>query len=60
VSAGREPVPTFVELVDAFPDARLTVDLKTDAAVAPMIRLLEQRPELLERLCLGSFSSVRG
>ncbi len=55
----REPVPSFVELVDAFPDARLTVDLKTDAAVAPMIDLLEHRPELLERLCLGSFSTAR-
>jgi len=57
--AGREPLPTFVELVEAFPSARLTVDLKTDAAVAPMIRLLEQRPELLDRTCIGSFASAR-
>jgi glycerophosphoryl diester phosphodiesterase len=56
---GREPVPTFMELVDAFPDARLTVDLKCDAAVEPMIRLLERRPELLDRICLGSFSTAR-
>ena len=56
---GREPVPSFVELVDAFPDARLTVDLKTDATVAPMVRLLERRPELLDRLCLGSFATSR-
>lgn len=56
---GREPMPTFEALVDTFPAARLTVDLKSDAAVLPMIRLLEQRPELLERLCLGSFSSAR-
>lgn len=56
---GREPVPSFVELVDTFPGARLTVDLKTDAAVTPMIRLLERRPELLDRLCLGSFSTAR-
>jgi len=57
--AGREPLPTFLELVDAFPQARLTVDLKSDAAVPPFIALLERRPELLERLCLGSFSSAR-
>jgi glycerophosphoryl diester phosphodiesterase len=56
---GREPVPSFAELVDAFPDARLTVDLKCDAAVAPMIRMLEQRSELLDRICLGSFSTAR-
>lgn len=56
---GSERVPTFEELVDAFPDARLTVDLKCDAAVAPMVRMLEQRPELLDRLCLGSFATAR-
>jgi len=57
--AGREPVPTFLELIDAFPTARITVDLKVDAAVAPFIRLLTQRTELLDRICLGSFSSSR-
>jgi len=56
---GREPIPTFVELVDTFPDARLTVDLKSDASVAPFLRVLDGRPELLERLCLGSFSTAR-
>jgi glycerophosphoryl diester phosphodiesterase len=56
---GSERVPTFEELVDAFPDARLTVDLKCDAAVAPMVRMLERRPELLDRLCLGAFSTSR-
>ena len=56
---GREPVPAFVELADAFPDARLTVDLKCDAAVGPMGRLLADRPELLDRICLGSFSTPR-
>ena len=56
---GTEPMPTFEALVDAFPEARLTVDLKADAAVGPMIRMLERRPELLDRLCLGSFSSAR-
>jgi glycerophosphoryl diester phosphodiesterase len=56
---GREPIPTFLELIDAFPQARLTVDLKTDATVAPFLRALEGRPELLDRLCLGSFSTAR-
>jgi glycerophosphoryl diester phosphodiesterase len=57
--AGREPIPTFLELIGAFPSARITVDLKSDAAVAPFIRVLSQRPELLDRICLGSFSSAR-
>ena len=56
---GREPIPTFIELVDAFPAARLTVDLKCDATVAPMVRILERRPDLLDRICLGSFSTSR-
>jgi glycerophosphoryl diester phosphodiesterase len=56
---GREPVPTFQELVESFPDARLTVDLKCDGAVAPMAKLLERRPELLDRICIGAFSSAR-
>jgi glycerophosphoryl diester phosphodiesterase len=56
---GREPVPTFLELVDAFPDARLTVDLKSDASVGPFLRVLDRRPALLDRLCLGSFSTAR-
>jgi glycerophosphoryl diester phosphodiesterase len=56
---GREPIPTFLELIDAFPDARLTVDLKSDGSVAPFLRVLDERPGLLDRLCLGSFSSAR-
>jgi len=57
--AGREPIPTFLELIGAFPSARITVDLKSDASVAPFVRVVEQRPELLDRICLGSFSSAR-
>jgi glycerophosphoryl diester phosphodiesterase len=56
---GREPIPTFIELVDTFPDARLTVDLKSDASVTPFLRVLDERPALLERICLGSFSTAR-
>lgn len=56
---GEVALPRFEELVDAFPDALLTVDLKADAAVAPMLRLLARRPALLDRLCLGAFSDRR-
>ncbi len=56
---GREPVPTFDELVTAFPDARLTVDLKVDGAVGPMLHTLERRPELLGRVCIGAFTGAR-
>ncbi len=56
---GEVALPRFEELVAAFPAAHLTVDLKHDAAVAPMLRLLERRPELRDRLCLGAFSDRR-
>jgi glycerophosphoryl diester phosphodiesterase len=52
-------LPRFEEVLAAFPDALLTVDLKVDAAVAPMLHLLARRPALLERLCLGAFSQPR-
>jgi glycerophosphoryl diester phosphodiesterase len=57
--AGREPLPTFSELLASFPTARFTVDLKDDRAVAPMVRLLSAQPALLDRLCLGAFSTAR-
>ncbi len=56
---GEAALPRFEELVDSFPGALLTVDLKSDAAVGPMLRLLARRPELLERLCLGAFADRR-
>lgn len=56
---GEVALPRLEELVDAFPEALLTVDLKADTAVAPMLRLLARRPALLERLCLGAFSDRR-
>ena len=37
---GREPVPRFAEVLKAFPDARLLVDPKCDAAFVPLIAAL--------------------
>jgi len=56
---GGEPIPTFDELVAAFPTALLTVDLKVDAAVEPFLRTIDRHPELLDRICVGSFSGAR-
>lgn len=56
---GVTAVPRLEEVLEAFPTAHLTVDLKADTAVAPMLRLLAARPALLERLCLGAFSDRR-
>lgn len=56
---GGEPVPTLVELLASFPTARFSIDLKADAAVAPMLRLMRDDPGVLDRLVIGSFRSAR-
>lgn len=53
-----EPIPRLEELLDAFDDVRISIDPKTDAAVEPLIEALE-RPGVLERVCIGSFSDER-
>lgn len=55
---GREPIPRFDELIDAFPTARWNIDCKTDAA-APALVSAVRRHRLLDRSCLGSFSDAR-
>jgi glycerophosphoryl diester phosphodiesterase len=56
---GVEPVPTLAELLTSFPAARFSIDLKDEASVAPMRRLLAQDPSLRERVCIGSFAGER-
>ena len=56
--AGREPVPTFAALLDAFPAQRFNVDLKADGTVEPLVDLLEER-SAWDRVLVGSFSRKR-
>ncbi|GAA2120717.1 glycerophosphodiester phosphodiesterase [Nocardioides bigeumensis] len=55
---GREQVPTFEELVDAFPDARFNIDIKAAGAVALLAAFIEARG-LQDRVLVGSFSRRR-
>lgn len=55
---GREPVPTLREVLDALPGVRLNIDLKTDAAVRPVLAVLEST-DAWHRVCLSSFSESR-
>lgn len=56
--SGREQVPTLVELLDAFPNARFNIDIKSADAVAPLASLVRER-DLWDRVLVGSFSRRR-
>jgi glycerophosphoryl diester phosphodiesterase len=56
--AGREPIVAFAELLAAFPDARVNVEPKHDAAVPALVRAIREAGAM-ERVCVGSFSDRR-
>jgi glycerophosphoryl diester phosphodiesterase len=51
-------VPTLEEAVLSFPDAAFIVDLKEEAVIEPLARLIH-RLDLHDRLIVGSFSDAR-
>jgi glycerophosphoryl diester phosphodiesterase len=55
---GSEPIPTFVELLEGFPDCYLNIDIKADNAVEPLARLIQKRAAQY-RVLVGSFSRKR-
>lgn len=56
--AGLEPIPTMDELFDTFPQARFNIDIKSDAALAPLVECIT-RHRAHDRICVGSFSTPR-
>ena len=55
---GREPIPLFEELMEAFPDVRMNIDCKADSAVEATISSL-RRLDCLDRVLIGGFSDAR-
>lgn len=55
---GREPIPRMADLLEHFPGARFNIDLKSDAAVGPLIELVEGTGAH-DRVCVGAFSERR-
>lgn len=55
---GGEKIPTLEETLETFPEMRFNLDLKDDAAVEPVVRMLERMDAKLQ-VCLTSFSERR-
>jgi glycerophosphoryl diester phosphodiesterase len=51
---GREPLPLLEQVLTELPDTRMTVELKSGAAVEPVLEVLE-RTGSWHRVCLGSY-----
>jgi len=49
---GIEPIPTFDEALDAFPQQCFTVDLKDQAAIEPLVKSL-RRKGVAQRVCIA-------
>ena len=55
---GRAPIPLLNDLFEAFPDARINIDCKSDRAVEPLVHAV-RAAGALERVCIGAFSDRR-
>ncbi len=55
---GREPIPLLEDLLGAWPDVRVNIDPKHDAAVEPLAQVL-LRTGAVDRVCVGAFSDKR-
>lgn len=56
--AGREPIPTLAELIDAWPHTRINIDVKSQAGVGPTIEAI-RRTGSADRVCVAAFADSR-
>ena len=55
---GGEPIPLVDDVLGEWPEARVNIDPKQDAAVAPLVEAL-RRTAAFDRVCVAAFSDRR-
>jgi glycerophosphoryl diester phosphodiesterase len=55
---GRDRIPVLAELLDAWPHARVNLDIKAAHCVGPTIDAI-RRTASIDRVCVGAFSGAR-
>ena len=56
--AGREPIPRLDDVLAAWPDVRVNIDVKSDAGIDPTVEAI-RRTDALSRVCVAAFSTRR-
>jgi glycerophosphoryl diester phosphodiesterase len=57
-SVGGEPIPLLEDLLGAWPDVRINIDIKAADAIRRLVDVLD-RTGARDRVCVGSFSQTR-
>ena len=55
---GTDPIPLLEDLLTSWPDLRINIECKSDAAMQPLIDTI-RRSNCIDRICVGSFSDKR-
>jgi glycerophosphoryl diester phosphodiesterase len=55
---GRDPIPTLADLLGAWPDTYVNLDVKADQGVTATVEAI-RRTSSVERVCVGAFSTSR-
>jgi glycerophosphoryl diester phosphodiesterase len=55
---GKAPIPRLEDLLGTWPEARINIDCKSDAAVDALVAAL-RRTNSLTRVCVGAFNDLR-